>query len=66
MGNHRSYKIKCLHPLGTRESKRQKVTALKLFHLTTSPSFKKSVFSDNTVFGERGLAYWRSEADSTG
>jgi hypothetical protein len=44
MGNRHMYKIECLHTLGTPESERLKVTALNLFHLTTSPPFKMSVF----------------------
>jgi len=44
MGNRPLYKIGCLHTLGTFESERLKVTALNLFHPTTSPLFKKSVF----------------------
>ena len=43
MGNRRLYKIACLHTLGTPESERLKVTALNLFHPTTSPLSEKSV-----------------------
>ncbi len=41
MGNHRLYKIECLHMLGTPESERLKVTALNLFHQTASPPFQE-------------------------
>jgi hypothetical protein len=44
MGNCRLYKIECLHTLGTPESEPLKVTALNLFHPTTSPSFQKVGF----------------------
>ena len=44
MGNRRLYKIECLHTLGTPESERLKVTALNLFHPTTSPPFQKVGF----------------------
>jgi hypothetical protein len=56
MGDRRSYKIECLHMLGTPESERLKVTALNLFHPTTSPPFKKSVSSyyDTVSRGARG------------
>jgi len=45
VGNHRLYKIKCFHTLGTPESDRLKVAALNPFHLTASPTLKKLVFS---------------------
>ena len=45
MGNHRFYKIECLHMLGTFEYERLKVTALNLFHPAVSPLFEKLVFS---------------------
>jgi hypothetical protein len=44
MGNRRLYKIERFHWLGTLESEPLKVTALNLFHPTTSPSFKKMSF----------------------
>jgi hypothetical protein len=43
MGNRHLYKIECFHAVGTPESEELKVTALNLFHPTTSPSFKMSV-----------------------
>ncbi len=56
MGNRRLYKIECFHKLGTLESERLKVTALNLFHPTTSPLSKESVFSllRHSLLGERG------------
>jgi hypothetical protein len=44
MGNRGLHKNGCLHNLGTLESEWLKVTALNLFHPTTSPFFKESVF----------------------
>jgi hypothetical protein len=44
MGNRRLYKIESLQMLRTRESERLKVTALNLFHPTTSPPFEKVSF----------------------
>jgi hypothetical protein len=44
MGNRRLYKIEYLHMIGMPESERLKVTALKLFHPTTSPHFQKVGF----------------------
>jgi hypothetical protein len=44
MGNLRLYKIECLHTFGTPESEPLKVTALNLFHPTTSPPFQKVGF----------------------
>ncbi len=44
MGNHRLYKIECIHVLGTPESERLKVTALNLFHPTPSPFQGVSLF----------------------
>ena len=44
MGNRRSYKVECLHRLGTSESERIKVPALNFFHPTTSPPFQKVGF----------------------
>ncbi len=44
MGNRRLYKIECFHKLGTLESERLKVTALNLFHPSTSPLSKELVF----------------------
>jgi len=48
MGNHRLYKIEDLHMLGTPESERLKVTALNLFHPTTTPLFKSVFFHITT------------------
>ena len=44
MGNRRMYKIGCFHIVGTLHSDRVKVTALNLFHPTTSPPFRKVGF----------------------
>ncbi len=58
MGNRRLYKIECFHKLGTLESERLKVTALNLFHPTTSPLSKESVFSvlrHSLLRGEGGV-----------
>jgi hypothetical protein len=47
MGNRRLYEIKRYHTLGTSESEALealKVTALNLFHPTTSPPFPKNRF----------------------
>ncbi len=56
MGNRRLYKTECFHKLGTLESERLKVSALNLFHPTTSPLSKESVFSvlRHSLVGERG------------
>jgi hypothetical protein len=45
MGNRRWFKIECFYVLGDPESKRLKVAALNLFHLTASPLFGKPHFS---------------------
>ena len=44
MGNRHVHEIECLQALGTSESGRQKVTALKLFYPTASPPFAKGRF----------------------
>jgi hypothetical protein len=44
MGNRRLYKIDCLHMLGITESEPLKVTALNLFHPTTSLPFPQAGF----------------------
>jgi hypothetical protein len=44
MGNRRLHKIERFHTLGTSESEALKVTALNLFHPTTSSPFSKNRF----------------------
>jgi hypothetical protein len=44
MGKWRLYKIECFHASDTPESERLKVTALNLFHPTTSPLLRKIGF----------------------
>ena len=58
MGNCHLHKIEFFHTLGTPESERLKVTALNLFHLTTSPPFQKVGFFHITTQppGERVLS----------
>jgi hypothetical protein len=42
MGNRRLHNIECIQTLNMPESERLEVTALNLFHLTTSPLFRKA------------------------
>jgi hypothetical protein len=44
MGNRRLYEVERFHTLGMSEFGAQKVTALNLFHPTTSPPFPKKRF----------------------
>jgi len=56
MGNCHLYKIAWFHTFGTPKSERLKVTALNLFHLTTSLPFQKVGFSYyDTVSCQRGV-----------
>jgi len=53
MGNRPLYKIERIHMLGTPESEGLKVTALNLFHPTTSLSLQHVSFFCDTVSGGR-------------
>jgi hypothetical protein len=55
MGNHRWFKIECLHRVSDPESKRVKVAALNFLHPTASPLFLKPSFFifRHRLIGER-------------